>query len=756
MIEFFFIKMKIDKIITTIFTVFFIAVGSVLSQEIGEIVIEGNKNVPKKEIRKNISIQPGQEYSPKSVSDDISSIYDMDKFDDVSVLIEEISTDTIKVIYRVEEKPIVSNIEIKGNSEIKSKTVLKKSGIDEGAFFDEFAMREGADKIEEFYKGEGYAEAKVESYTNVNEENNEVAITYYIEEGNKIEIKQLKLIGVVGEKYKRVLKQIETREGKVYQENKLSDDIEKIITYYKNNGYLNVEVASPLITYGPEHKDMYITIFIYENGRYIVKDINFTGNTQVTNEKLMAEIPVEKGQIYSEQKVTEAIAAMHEIYGRKGFIRAVINPEYRFDEENKSIEIDFMVYEGPKVYIRNVYIDGNYITKDYVIERELKVKEGAPFDLEKVRKTQAEIFRLGFFSDVKVDMLPTGSVDETDLVFTVEEQKTGMASIGAGYSSQDKLVGTLRVSQENLFGRGQKLSAMWEFGARKQNYRVDFTEPWLFNTPSPFSISVYNTIYERFLSGGEDYSEQRSGGSLTIGRHFTDNISSYLKYSLEQVKIFNVDEDILDEVEEGLDTTSSITPSAAYDSRDYPFDPSKGIYLRASNQIAGGIFGGGRDFVKFQFQGTYFQPLIWKLVGVLNLDIGSVSEYGDSTSVPIYEKFSVGGAESIRGYEYWDDVFLETGGRYKMVGNLEVKFPIVSERGQTVLQGAFFYDIGSVWNNFGDIKLTSGLEANKLKRGFGFGIRFKIQAFPIRLDWGFGVDKSPKSAQWYFTIGDIF
>jgi outer membrane protein insertion porin family len=193
-----------------------------------------------------------------------------------------------------------------------------------------------------------------------------------------------------------------------------------------------------------------------------------------------------------------------------------------------------------------------------------------------------------------------------------------------------------------------------------------------------------------------------------------------------------------------------------YDSRDYPFDPSTGIYLRGSNQFAGGIFGGTQDFLKFESKSTYFKPVWKRLVGVLNLETGIVAEYGDTEEVPVYERFDVGGAESVRGYESWGDIGAPEGGKYKMVINAELKFPIFSEKGQTILQGAFFYDVGSSWTDFENITLQSGTGRDNLRRGVGLGIRFKTRAFPIRLDWGYGIDKRPKEWSWYFTLGDIF
>ncbi len=682
----------------------------------------------------------------------------MGKFDDVQILLEEITPLSVRVIYRVREKPIIEKIEFKGNEEIRTRTLLRELDFKEGDFFDEFEAKEAVEKIVSYYKEEGFAFVSVEFFTTLDKEAKTITITYRVIEGNRIKIAAFNVIGVVQANIKEVLKEVETEKGKMFEQRQLKEDIERIRSYYRNNGFFNVEISEPLITFDDKREKMYITIVIYEGSLYTIGDIKFEGNITISDNELHEKIGIKKGAVYSENKINFAGAAISEKYGSVGYIRANVNTLYKFDEVENKINIIFDIFEGPKVYVRNIFLDGNFITKDYVIKREFEIKEGDPFYLRKVRETQAEIFRLGFFSDVNLDVLPAGPPDKTDIVFVVTEQKTGMASIGAGYSSQDGIVGKLKVSQDNFLGRGQKLSIMWEFGGRKQNYRIDFREPWLFNTPTPFSASIFNTIRTRSfvtddISG--NYKEQRSGGSIGLGRHFTNEFTGFLKYSLEQVRIHNVCDDIKYEIPESRDITSSITPSVSYDTRDYPFNPSKGYFVRLSNQIAGGIFGGDVNFMKLELDATYFQPLFWRFVGVLNLDAGAAFAFSDTDNIPVYERFNVGGAESIRGYD-WGQVGQRGGGNYKLVGNIEIKFPIVSERGRTLLQGAIFYDIGSSWNRTQDIVLRAGLEDNKLKRGFGVGVRFKIRAFPIRLDWGFGVDKCQPGGQWYFSIGDIF
>lgn len=727
--------------------------GEVNFQELAEapvvadIVVEGNQRIEDDEILKNIPFETGDKFNEDLAISTVQDLYDMEKFKDISVYAEEDDEGNIIVIYSLSEKLLIEKIEFRGNEDISSGRLRREIEISSGDFFDQSLLDSQKNILEKYYRENGYAAVNVNAYTSVDEKKNCLEIIFHVEEGGKIEVGSIKIIGVIEEDYKKVRKLIDLKSGRPYREEVLQEGIEEIRAYYRNKGYLHAQIDGPLMSFDPTGEQAFITIFVSEGFKYTIGDMNFSGNTLVSDSRLKERIPLKTGAVYSEEKLNMSIASMQEVYAEKGHVNARIFPSYDYNRSQQEVDISFKIQEGPEVTVRNVLISGNHRTKDYVIRREITVEEGEPFDLTEIRRTQEKIFRLGFFKDVMLDMVPAEKEDEIDIIFMVEEQQTGMASIGAGYSSQDGVMGTLQVSQENFLGRGQRISVMWEFGERVQNYRLSFSEPYLFGAPTPFSASVYNTIRRRRTFGGYNYKERRRGGSISLGRHFTDIFTGKLRYSLEDIKLYDADLQIEDK--EGTELTSSLTPSITFDTRDYPFDPRTGFYLRFSNQIAGGVFGGDINFSKFESKKTYFHPIIKNIVGVLNFEIGAVWPFSETDDVPLYEKFNVGGSESIRGYEYY-----EIEGDYKAVVNAEIKFPIVREKRQTILQGAVFYDVGGAWDEPYDASLRFG-EGN-LRRGFGAGIRFKTMAFPIRIDWGYGIDRDDPGGRWYFTMGEIF
>ncbi len=716
---------------------------------VSKIVIEGNIRLGEDEILKEIPFRAGDLFDSAAAAGAVPRLYGLEKLEDISVYTEEDEEGNIIVIYSVEEKPLIDSLEFKGNEALSSRRLRRELDISAGDFYDEFKLDAQARALERFYRERGYAAVKVDSYVSPLSEDNKVSLTFHVVEGKKVNVEKINILGVLEGDYKKIRDMIELKKGDPYREQPLEEGIEKIREYYLNSGYLHAEVEGPSVTFDPAGEKMFITLFITESFRYKVGEINISGNQLYTDSQIKSALSLREGRLYSDEDLSSSIGAIQELYAEIGHVSSGVFPRHDFNRPEREVDLMLEIHEGPEVSVRDVYISGNRVTRDYVIRRHITVAEGEPFNLGEIRRTQERIFRLGFFQDVMLELSPTEKEDEIDIVFVVEEQKTGMASIGAGYSSQEGVMGTLQVSQENFLGRGQRISAMWEFGRRIQNYRLSFSEPYLFRTPTPFSASLYNTVRRRRYFTGHDYKERRRGGSISLGRHFTDIFTGRMRYSLEEVKIYEVDSRIEDDVKEETRVTSSITPSISFDTRDYPFDPRTGYNLRFSNQIAGGIVGGDVNFSKFESKKTYFPPLYKNIVGVLNLELGSAFAYGDTDAVPVYERFYVGGSESIRGYEYY-----EIEGNHKAVFNAEIKFPIVRDRRQTILQGAIFYDVGGAWSELDEARMNFG--ENDLRRGYGAGIRFKTMAFPIRIDWGFGIDRPDRGGRWYFTMGDIF
>ena len=507
------------------------------------------------------------------------------------------------------------------------------------------------------------------------------------------------------------------------------------------------KVQAKLDTVNDQIKDVKNVIIAEEEAMEDVIDVN--GNDVI--EKSLRDKKLKKLQkkkIKLENKIAK--------YERKKVIENIVN-------------VDFNIQENNLVYVGDIYVDGLTRTKDNTIRREILLRPGDVFSSGKVRRSMEKIYNLGFIDGAEPNIAPTGQPDIMNLAFNITEGKPGMITAGAGYSSVDKFVGSIQLQHMNLFGRAQKLNLLWEFGARRQNYEIDWTEPWFLGKAMSLGLSLYNIERLRDYHNTSDaYREGRVGGSVSISPRVDDKISLLFGYTYEHVRIFDIDDDeleqeILNDPDLAKDRTSSVRAQIVYDTRDYIYDASRGVRYSYGINVAGGPFGGNVNYVRNSLRGTWFFPTFWKFVLSININTGWIESYGESSDVPLYEKYYVGGADTIRGYKYRTEVGPYNGGKVMAVANVEYKFPIVQENKRTILQGAFFYDIGGTWKDINHINFCFGTDNDEtnsyyLKSGVGFGIRFATPVFPLRLDWGYGLNhkRGEDLQQFYFTIGNVF
>ncbi|MEI8217958.1 MAG: outer membrane protein assembly factor BamA, partial [Elusimicrobiota bacterium] len=679
---------------------------------------------------------------------------------------------TWRLVFVVKEKPLIKKIEIKGNKQFSRGRLNDEITLKEKEYYDVAKLTESKSKLLTLYADKGYPDRTIEVYPTIDDVTHWMTITFLVTEGNKILVGEVSITGTKAYKSKKIMGLIKTKKKKVYKEETMQEDVKEIEKFYKNNGYRDMKVGAPVITYNDKRTLMNITIPLTEGPKFKIGKITVSGNTVYTTSELMKALSVKSGELYNEDKMMESRQILRELYSDKGYLHSDAEPVYNEIPEKDIMDVNFDIAEGSLVYLGNVYVDGLLSTKEYVIRREVTLKEGDVFSATKVRRSVEKIYNLGFIDSVEPQIQPTPKPDVMDLVLGVTEGKPGMLSAGAGYSSVDQLVGTLQVQHINLFGRAERLNLMWEFGARKQNYQIDFTEPWFLGKPMSLGLSVFNTqrIYDYSVAATSStastvvtsaYTESDRGGSVTIGPRLSDRLSLQFTYRYDEVDIFDIAPSVLPSliaanVTNGV--TSSVSSQIVWDTRDNIFDPSRGNRQSLLVQYAGGLLGGTNNFIKPIAKSTLFIPTFWKFVLSLNASAGMIESFDPSTDVPIYEKFYVGGADTIRGYQYRSEIGPTNGGKFMTVFNVEYKFPIVQEKKRSIMVGAFFCDVGGAWNSVNDFSWHTGTADNDMRAGAGFGIRFTTPVFPLRLDWGFGLNHKANEApnQFYFTIGNIF
>jgi outer membrane protein insertion porin family len=593
-------------------------------------------------------------------------------------------------------------------------------------------------------------------------------------------VEEVDLQGVKAFPIKKIKKLMKTRRKKVFKQDVLTKDIEEVTKFYKNRGFQNIKIIEPQQTFNADKTRITLSIQVEEGPLFHFGLSSFKGNLIFPSEKLLPAIQYKPGEIFSQDKLDATVSKLHDIYGAQGYIRVQIKPDFSQDPARGVVDTAYGMTEGEVVYVDHIGVEGNTHTKDFVIRREIQLKEGDPFSSVKARKSVERLYNLGFLDNVDVDVQQPTAPNKADVIFSVTEGKPGILSAGAGYSSVDGLIGTLQVQHINFLGRGQRVNLQWQFGKRLNSFDLGWSDPWFLGKPLTFGVDVFKvTRVQQLGTDLNAYRTHNTGFSLTAGPRFSEIYNLLFSYSYAEILRDTLDPN-LDPTnratilgpEAATDPTlgqfrtvrSNVTEQLVRDTRDNQFDPTSGT--RSSLAVEeGGVFPANAiKFYKPIADASVHIPTFWKFVLSIHGQWSYIRPYGSSTLTDIIDElFRVGGSDTVRGYQLGavgvSGIPGNPGGQVMNVYNVEYKFPIApDERGRTLLQGVLFYDVGGDWTGISDIRYRTGLGQEGLKQGVGFGIRFKTPVFPLRLDWGHALNAAPGEAQsqFYFTVGSLF
>ena len=750
---------------------------------IKKITVNGLKTVSEDRIISVMESRRESEFTPEKAGRDLKSIYSLGSIADAAIYKNDIEGG-VELIVKVQEKPVIKNIKYNGSEEISIYDLETETEFKTGIPYELFRLKKNVEKLEAMCREKGFNSPKITYEVAENKTENTVDLVFNIKKGKKYVVSKINISGTKVFTVDSVKGKMDTTlpgffGGGVYKEDVFAKDLDKILDYYRSEGFVNAKIAKSDVTFDEDKEKASIEITIEEGVQYKFGDIRIqVANPKVYSaEDVAAVFTVLKDVVTEEKDRTEDKKAMvcvlkakeekvfnsdilkndlmrvRLLYSQKGYIGAAVEEEQTVDSEKKTISVSVSVKEGKVFFVEKVVVDGNYKTKDYVVEREIRVKAGEPFDGDKLRLSLERIYNLGFFEEVNYALVPNAiDPDRQTLEIKVKERPTGQMNVGATYSSVDGITGYLQVTENNLLGNGQRISAMWEFGSLKQNYEFTFLEPYFLNEPLSLGGSVYKMIRSYFV----DYKDERIGGNLRLGLSAGDFTRWWFTYQFEQINIFDVSATAspLIKGSEGPSATSSLSVNWIEDTRDSIFfNTKKGHRYSATFQYAGGLLLGDNNFTKYIFDTSWYYKYLWDFVIALHLNASYATGFGSTGSVPFYERFFCGGTDSVRGYEERalsprDSNNVAIGGSFMLYGNLENRFPIAGP-----LFGTIFFDFGKSYDS------PLSLPATTLSTSAGLGIRFIITgAMMIRLDYGFGYDPefATPGGKIHFNIGNIF
>ncbi|MCA6085518.1 outer membrane protein assembly factor BamA [Candidatus Endomicrobiellum agilis] len=724
---------------------------------ISNILIDGLQNVKPKSVLSVVSLKKGEFYSADKAREDVRSIVGTGYFDNVEVCFDNLNGN---LTFTVEEKPYIEHIIFKGNSEFSERKLKSESTLKEKDYYDSSKFKETKEKISVLYGEAGYVDCQIEIYPTVNADTNKMTMNFLITENNKITVEGVKIRGAVFFKEEEILKLMKINLKKVFKEDIYNVDLESIEKLYKNNGFMDYQFVSSTVEYNNARTEMFLTLDISEGNRYKIGSVTCNGNFAIDDKEIAKIIKFKKGQIFNQDKVDETVMSIYKSYLNKGYMKTKITPSFKKKDDSGFVHINLSIEENSVVRIGNIYIEGLVSVKDKIIRRELLIKPGEVFEPEKISKSREKIQSLGFINNIEFKMLNTGDPDIVDLAVSVVEGENGLLSLSAGYSVDGELTVSAQAQHLNIFGLGQRLGLFLDFSKRSQNYEISWTEPWVFDKNLSLSLDTFKICKGRdFKEIADAYNEKKTGFTAKVGHRINDYISLLVGYNYERIILDNINSSVRDNIErDSSKNKSSILAQFIYDSRDYVFDPSKGSRHFANVQLASSYLGGDIDFVKGSTRSTWFFNTFWKFVLCVNLQGGIIVPYGHCQTVPIYDGFYLGGSDTIRGYKYRTEIGPDMGGKIMGLMNFEYKFPIISFDEKTVVQGSIFFDIGGVWGDYKNVKLTSENGKNNLGSGIGFGIKLVNPFVPVRVDFGYGLNHNQrpgeKTYQIYFSVGE--
>jgi len=732
-----------------------ILVRTGLIEKIAKIEIKGNRKIEASAIIQQIKSKEGKPFFEEDVTADIKTIFKMGFFLDVSA--GAASTPQGKIVtFTVLEKGLITDIQIKGNKALSKDDIQEVMTIKTKQSLNQEKIKADIEKIKTLYDSKGYYNAEITDAVEKDGEK-DFHVILDIKENDRVYVRTITFEGNEAYSSKELRNMMSTSEYNILnfftdsgllKRDQLKQDVNKLIAFYFNNGFINSQIAEPEITF--DKKGIYIKIQIKEGKRFKIGKVEISGDLLVKpRAELLEALKTKQGNNYDREAIMKDIDLLTQACNNEGYAYADVNPKIDTKEKEQLVDVDFQITKGGLVYINRINITGNTNTRDKVIRRQLEIVEGDLYSNYKLKNSYANLNRIRYFEEVDFQTEKSLDKSKTDINIRVKEKNTGTFMVGAGYSAADQAIIMGQITEQNFLGYGQTLSLKASLGSTTNAIDLSFTEPWLFDLPlwCKADIWKYQKIYD-------SYTLDTRGVGLTFGYPLWEKVSGYAGYNLsyndiEDVILTTAPQNIIDQTGERIE--SAATLSLVRDTTDDIMFPTKGTKTSISIKYAGPPLGGDVKLIKYSAGAYVYYPLFWDMVFGAKGRIGYIQNMDDDSSrIPIFERYVLGGINDLRGFRYigptnpgTDNVI---GGTTMLVFNFELVFPLIKDAG---MKGVLFYDAGNTWD--------SGYYINDLRQSVGCGIRWYSPIGPLRLEYGYVLNRGnindDSMGRFEFTIG---
>ncbi len=730
------------------------------------VVVEGPIAVDEASVFAFIGLRAGVEFDRAQVTRDLKALEKTGRFERLDVRAEP-SEEGVAVVYVVRARPRIGRIEIEGADRLGARTARETLGLELGAPADEAKLAAAARRLRDEYEKNFMPDARVSWKIEPEGGEGRAVVRVRVEEGEPARVNEIRFEGNTALSDAELRARM--RQGRYVKYNPwhwvtsagrlnpddLEADVHAVRRAYLDRGYLDARVE-PAALERVGTRRLRATFRIVEGPLYRISAVTVRGASVFPAEELLRIAGLPPGAPASAGAIEAAARAISDHYGDRGYARAAARATLDADPAAGTVAVAIEVREGAPARVRDVLIRGNTLTQDKVIRRELAVLPGDPYSRARIRTSERRLMNLGYFSRVEALTEPTPKPDETDIAFEVEEQRMGQAMASVGFSSIDQISGALEISHGNFdfrswppVGGGQKIRARAIIGTRRNDLEFSFTEPWFLDRRLALSFDLFRSE-KRYLS--TEYNQRNTGGAVSLARPIGPHERLRLAYSLEEIAVYDVAASAGDIIraEEGARMKSAVAATLSRDTRDRVFLPTRGHRADLTLSVAGGPLGGETDLYALELSAAQYVPLGLGTVLSLRGRAAVVDTHSGAERVPIFDRYFLGGATTIRGFAYRDvgprdDRGDPIGGRSLAFASAEYTVPLGG-----AFRAAVFYDIGLV--DPGAYSFSADPNSS-----YGIGLRIDVPMLPLRFDYSWPLQTDAfndrSSGRFSFLIG---
>lgn len=751
---------------------------------VSDIRVEGLQRVSAGTVFGAVPYGVGDNVGAEEIRTIARSLFQTETFDDV-----QIGRDGNVLVIVVKERPTIDSIEFEGNKAIKTEALvegLEGSGLSEGQIFKKVTLDQIASDLERQYVSQGRYDANIET-TIENLPRNRVAIKVDVYEGNVSGIRHINIVGNTVFDDESLIELLELKlpgwlsfytKDDQYSREKLQSDIEVLESHYLDRGYLTFRVDSTQVSIAPNMEDVYITINVIEGDQFKISAVEVAGELRdIPEENIRALLLTREGQTFSRQYMTLSEERIESALGNAGYTFASATGEPSANDDGETVTVKYFIDAGKRAYVRRLSFQGNTVTQDHVLRREMRQMEGGWASTAMIEGSKIRLQRLGFFKEVNVET-PTvpGTDDQIDVNYTVEEQPSGSISATVGYAQRMGLILGLGYQESNVFGTGNSINIGINRSDYQQSLNVSFFDPY-------YTVDGVSRGYSAFFRKS-DYEERNiasfSTDSYGLNVSFGYPISEISRIGLTVgIERTEIKEGVIpaQEISEFLDEEGnefdlvSLTATYSMSALNRGLLPSGGRSQSMSFEMT--VPGSELEYYRLNYTGQVFYPLFNPFVLRLRANLGYGEAYGGTENFPFYKHFFAGGMGSVRGYESNSlgprstpspqDRFNDPdpiGGNVLVELSAEVLFPLPFIEDQSQLKSVLFFDAGNVFNtNCPDVSVYClGLDNGELRYSAGIAVTWITGFAPISFALAFPVNdkEGDESESFQFELGKTF